>query len=146
MAVTGQFVIAREASFSWTAGSGDTQTLSTVGFMDAAWSEWREENVTTPVGYLMKRRTLGILDCRCLLGSMYDKSGATPTSPGLTGAPPTNPGTLVVTFASGDTKTTTGFITRLDWHSTGGGTGPEQRFQYVFVGSAENSSSTITTA
>lgn len=146
MAVTGQFVIAREATFSWTAGSGDTQALSVVGFRDVAWAEWRDAFVTVPTSYLLKRRTMGILDARAALGSMFDKSGATPTSPGMASTPPTNPGTLLVTFASGKTKSCPGFIVHLDWNSQGGSVGPEQNYQYAFVASAENNTSTITTA
>lgn len=145
MTTTGQFVIAREGTFSWAAGSGDTQVVSVVGLRDVAWAEWREEFKTTPVQYRMMRRTMGILDARVVIGSMYDKSGATPTTPGLTGNPPTNPGVITATFANGDTKSCTGFITRLDWSFAGGGVGAEQEYHYVFVASAEDSTSTITT-
>lgn len=146
MAVTGDFALALSASFSWTDGSGGSQTISTVGFMDVAWFEMREVFETTPVGYLQKRRTMGILDCRAGLGFMFDKSGATPTSPGMTAAPPTNPGTLVVTFASGKTKTAFGFINSLSHNASGGSSGGAQRYQYGFLGSAEGPTSTITTA
>lgn len=146
MAVTGQFVPAREASYTMTAGSGNSEVITTVGFTDAAWSEWRDVHQGVPAGYLMSRVTLGVLNCRALLGGMYDKAGATPTSPGLASTPPTNPGTLVITFANGKTKTVTGFITRLDWNVSGGSTGGLQKYQWVFVGSAEGPTSTIVTA
>jgi hypothetical protein len=147
MAVTGQFTIAREATFTWTAGSGgEDLTTFKVGFTDVAYREGRHYYKTVPVGYLMERVTPGILYCQVALGAMFDKSGSTAPVPGGSSTPPTNPGTLVVTFATGKTKTVKGFLMSLDWTSQGGSVGPEQRYQYLFVGSAEGPSDTITTA
>lgn len=146
MAVSGQFAIAKQATYTWTPASGG-EAQSTVGFRNVAWREGRHKYLTVPAGYEHERYTLGVQWCQAVLGGMFDSSGATPPSPGTTAnTSSVNPGILVVTFASGKTKTMKGFMHQLDWSAQGGSVGPEQEYQWAFVGSAESATDTITTA
>lgn len=158
MSTAGIFTIAREATFTWTpvasvsGGGGEDLTVFKVGFRSVAFSEGRHKVLTVPTLYLMERYMMGALWFRAALGGMYDKTGAILPLPGGAGAPPTQPGTLLLTLtatggaggATARTISVPGFLGQLDGHSTGGGVGPEQDYQYSFVGSANNATDTIT--
>lgn len=149
--------MAAEATFTWTAvatasgGGGENVAAFKVGFADVAFNEYRDMHPTVAAGYQGMRYQPGILHFEAVLGGMFDKSNSnTLPTPGGSGLPPYQPGTLVITLVADGTytrtKTMTGYLFRLRGNSSGGASGGAQRFEYGFLFSAESPTGTVTTA
>lgn len=134
--------IGRDVTFTYTSGP---ETLSVANFPEVFFVEERSAFETTPPGYLMKRRTPGILDFYGMVGQWFETSGSTPPTPGGSGVPSGSIGTLAFTLASGKTKTAKVIFTKLQMQSTSQEGSPPQRWQYAFAASAQNTTDTITT-
>ena len=153
----GKFETPASASFTYSASSANPEktTLCTVGFKTFRHREGRRDHVWVAEGSLMERHEPGEIYCYGALGMMYDSTGETPCTPGgageaggqpVTNTPAGYTGSLVLTWASGKSKTFKARLVTLDWPSGETLSADAQQYQYAYVGSATNTTDTIVTA
>lgn len=155
MTVANIFPITRTINFTYTStgtgSAGESLAAFKKGFTDMSFHEWRDMHQFVPAGWLADRYQPGIIHFAAVLGGAFDVSdSATVPTPGGTGAPAYQPGSLVITLYTDGTftrsKTVKGFLFSLKGNASGGSLGGVQNYQYGFLMSGESNTDVPVTA